>query len=264
MSASDPALSSTVVSANLGTQVIGREVLYFPSLASTMDTARDAAHRGAAEGTVVIAGEQTSGRGRLKRSWLAPKGNIALSVILYPGLAQLPEMIMLASLAVVRSIENVTGVRPDIKWPNDILIEGRKVCGILIESDARPAEGGRAMYVNIGIGINLNLHPSEYKEVEAIATSLSLETGQMISRLALVRVLLVEMDKLYLELMAGRSLFEDWRDRLVTIGRQVKVTAPDTVFEGIAESVDRDGSLLVRCPGGESRRVVAGDVTIRI
>jgi BirA family transcriptional regulator, biotin operon repressor / biotin---[acetyl-CoA-carboxylase] ligase len=263
MSTPDPALSSAAVSANLDTQVIGREVIYFPSLASTMDVARDAAHRGAAEGTVVIAGEQTSGRGRLKRSWLAPSGNIALSVILYPGLAQLPEMIMLASLAVARSIENVTGVRPDIKWPNDILIKRRKVCGILIESDARPAQSGKAMYVNIGIGINVNLQPAGYKEIESTATSLSLETGLMIPRLALVRALIVEMDKLYREFIKGNSLFDAWRKRLVTIGRQVKVVAPDAVFAGIAESVARDGSLLVRCPNGELRRVVAGDVTLR-
>ena len=137
MNGNDPVLSAGAISQDLKTGIIGSRILYYPTLSSTMDAGREAARNGTPEGTVIIAGEQTAGRGRLKRSWLAPSGNIALSVILYPRLSELPEMIMLASLAVTHGIEAVTGIKPQIKWPNDILIEGKKVCGILIESDAR-------------------------------------------------------------------------------------------------------------------------------
>ena len=105
-----------------------------------MEVAREKAQQGAEEGAVVIADEQTAGRGRIKRTWLSPKGNIAFSVILYPSLARLPFLVMLASLAVVYSIEKVTVLKAGIKWPNDVLINDRKVCGILIESDVRESK----------------------------------------------------------------------------------------------------------------------------
>jgi BirA family transcriptional regulator, biotin operon repressor / biotin---[acetyl-CoA-carboxylase] ligase len=259
----DPVLSSGDITKNLRTGIIGCRVLYYPTLISTMDTGREVGREDTPEGTVIVAGEQTAGRGRLKRSWLAPRGNIALSVLLFPRLAELPEMIMLASLAVVRSIESVTGFIPQIKWPNDVLIDGKKVCGILIESDARPTDEKRVAYVNIGIGINVNLQPGDFSEIEATATSLSVTSQHEVSRLAVIRALLTEMDKLYLDLKAGKSLFEEWRRRLVTLGKPVKVTAADTVYEGTAEGVERDGSLLVRCTNGELRRVVAGDVSLK-
>jgi len=256
-------LSAAAVSDNLNTALIGRHVEYFPVVSSTMDAARDLVRKGVPEGTVVIAEEQTAGRGRLARSWLTPQGNIALSVILYPRISHLPEMIMLASLGVARSIEVVTGIKPGIKWPNDILIGGKKVCGILLEADARVSPGERAAYVIIGIGINVNLQPSGFSEIASTATSLSLAAGKAISRVALVRNLLMEMDKLYVELNTGRSLFEKWQKSLVNLGQAVTVTSFDAVFEGTAESVGPDGSLFVRCPDGALRRVVAGDVTLK-
>ncbi len=259
----DLSLSRESISDGLETRIVGLNVLYYPSLTSTMDIARAVVHEGCAEGTVVVAGQQTAGRGRLKREWLTPEGNIALSVILYPASAQLPAMIMLASLAVANSIESVTGIKPGIKWPNDILINLRKVSGILIETDARPHRYGHAMYVVIGIGINVNLRPFEYAGIETTATSLSIETRQSVSRLALIRSLLGEMDRLYNELNQGRSLFELWRHRLITIGRTVTVTTVESVYTGIAESVDRDGALYVRCQDGELKKIIAGDVTLR-
>ena len=256
-------LSTQTIQESLATQVIGRRVLYYSSLPSTMDIARQAAVSGAAEGTVVIADEQTAGRGRLKRSWLDPAGNVALSVVLYPLLSELPSLIMLASLGVVHSINTVTGLTAKIKWPNDILVDGRKTCGILIETDARPTGDLRAAYAIIGIGINVNLDPANFPEIEPTATSLSLQAGEDISRLALIRALLTDMDRLYLGLKSGASLFEEWRDRLVTLGQRVTVTSVDSTYDGIAESVERDGSLMVRCLDNSTRRVVAGDVTLK-
>jgi len=209
---------------------------------------------------VVIAERQTAGRGRLKRTWFAPEGNIAFSVVLYPRLTDLPSLIMLASLAVTHSIEAVTGVRCQIKWPNDVLINGRKVCGILIETDVRKEE---VNYAIIGIGINVNLSPSDFLEIESTATSLSKEIGKKVPQLTLVRTLLLELDRLYSALRARKSLYEEWRDNLVTLGRHVRATSNEGIQEGIAESVDPGGSLWLRTHDGRLVRIVAGDVTLR-
>ena len=145
-------LSAAAISQDLETRFVGQRVIYYSSLPSTMEVARREAQQGAAEGTVILAGEQTAGKGRLERAWLSPGGNVALSIILYPDLSYLTSLIMLASLAVVYSIETVTGLKLQLKWPNDVLINGSKVCGILIESDVRESRLGYAIVV---IGINI-------------------------------------------------------------------------------------------------------------
>ena len=253
-------LSPASIISNLRTHFIGQRVIYYPSLTSTMEVAKQEAQQGAVEGTVIIAGEQTVGRGRIKRAWLSPKGNIALSLVLYPSVVNLPSLIMLASLAVVHSIEAVTGLRSQVKWPNDVLVNGRKVCGILIESSVR---GNIVDYAIIGIGVNVNLRLSDFPEILSTATSLSDELGRNVSRLSVLRRLLVEVEKLYLALQAGGSIYEEWRDRLVTLGRRVRVKSGKAVCEGVAESVARDGSLLLRCLGGSLSKIVAGDATLR-
>ena len=250
-------LSSASITDNLGTRFIGQRVIYYTSLTSTMEVAKREAQQGTAEGTVIIADEQTAGRGRIKRTWLSPEGNIALSVILYPSLICLPFLIMLASLAVVYSIETVTGLKPQIKWPNDVLINGRKVCGILIESDVR---GSTVNYAIIGIGVNVNLSLSAFPDLLVTATSLSEELGRDVSRLDIIRQLLVEMERLYLTLPMVESIYEQWRDRLVTLGKRVCVKSDETTYEGVAESVTADGSLLLRHSNGSLTRIVAGDV----
>ena len=253
-------LSVAVITRELGTRIIGRKVLYYPVTTSTMDAAREAGREQTTHGTVVIAEEQTAARGRIKRTWIAPEGNIALSVVLYPCLSNLSSLIMLASLAVVNTIEAVTGLKSQIKWPNDVLINGKKVCGILIESDLQK---NTVNYSIIGIGINVNLTPADFPEIESIATSLTIELGRDVSRLSLTRRLLVEMDSLYQTVLDGGSIYEPWRDNLVTLGSQVCATTIDEIHEGIAESVDREGSLLLRGSDGKLTRIVAGDVTLR-
>jgi len=245
---------------NLDTHFIGQRVIYYPSLTSTMEVAKQEAQLGAVEGTVVIADEQTAGRGRIKRVWLSPKGSLALSIILYPSVVNLPSLIMLASLAVVHSIGAVTGLRSQIKWPNDVLVNGRKVCGILIESSVR---GNIVDYAIIGIGVNVNLRLSDFPEIQSIATSLSAELGRGVSRLSVIRRLLVEVEGLYLALQAGGSIYEEWRDSLVTLGRRVRVKSGKAVCEGVAESVAKDGSLLLRHSDGSLTKIVAGDATLR-
>jgi len=256
----DDSLSPAAITDNLRTRFIGQRVIYYPSLTSTMDVAKHEAQRGAIEGTVVIAEEQTAGRGRIKRTWLSPKGSIALSIILYPSLTHLPSLIMVASLAVVHCIEKVSGLKSQIKWPNDVLISDKKVCGILVESGVR---GNTVDYAIIGIGINVNLKLSDFPEILPTATSLSLELGRDVSRLEMIRCLLAEMERLYLTLPSGDSVYQEWRDNLVTLGKKVQVKSGETTYKGIAESVASDGSLLLRQSNGNLIKIVVGDVTLR-
>ena len=258
MTASD--LSAASITDGLGTRFVGQRVLYYPRLRTTMDVAGREARNGAPEGTVVIAEEQTAARGRLKRTWLSPRGNIALSVVLYPSRERLHSLTMVASLAVARSIERVTALRAQLKWPNDVLLGGKKVCGILIESSVKP---GKVEYAVVGIGLNVNLRPADFPEILPIATSLSRELGREVSRLDLVRCLLREMEQLYLAAPAGDSVYREWRSRLVTLGKAVRVTSGETILEGIAESVEPDGTLLLRLPDSTLKRVLSGDVTLR-
>jgi BirA family biotin operon repressor/biotin-[acetyl-CoA-carboxylase] ligase len=224
-----------------------------------MEAARREARRGAADGTVIIAGEQTRGRGRLKRTWYSPVGNIALSLILYPEAAVLPYLIMIASLAIVYSIESVTGLKTQIKWPNDILIGEKKVGGILIENEVK---GDKVTYAVIGMGINVALRPSEVSEIADTAVSLEEATGRKVSREEIVRNLLTEFERLYVILPDAGPILKAWQDRLVTLGQKIKVTWGKETLEGIAESVDESGALSIRRTDGTLTRVVAGDVTL--
>lgn len=244
----------------LTTQFIGRNILYYAAISSTMDEAKKAAREGAQEGTVVIAEEQTAGRARLGRVWLSPRGSIALSLILHPTLAHLPRLNMVASLAVARSIEKVTELKTEIKWPNDVLIRGKKVCGILVESALRE---GNVDWAIIGIGLNVNLEVSSLSEVAATATSLSRELGHEVSRLELLGCLLGELERLYLALLRGEPIHEEWQSRLQTLGKRIQVRSGSSVEEGYAEAVDKDGYLLLRREDGNLIKITAGEVTLR-
>jgi len=249
-----------VITSVLETRFIGQRVIHFPSHGSTMEAAKQEARQKAVEGTVVIAEEQTSGKGRAKRIWLSPKGSIALSVVLYPDVSQLSYLVMIASLAAVRSIEAVTGLQTQLKWPNDVLIKGSKVCGILIESEL---QGSNVAWAIIGIGINANNTMKDYPKIAAAATSLSDEMGKDVSRVAIIRCLLVEMEKLYLSVGDGEHIYQEWRGRLITLGKKVQVLSGERVLDGVAEDVSRDGSLLLRHGNNYLSRIVAGDVTLR-
>ena len=253
-------LSAAAITAGLKTTLIGQKINYYHSLPSTMDAARREILHGAAAGTVIIAGEQTKGRGRRQRTWLTPAGNIALSIILYPDIKALPYLIMIASLAAAQSIETDTGVKTQIKWPNDILIDGMKVCGILSENEVK---GNKISFSIIGIGINIDLNVADYAEIADTAASLKSEPGKGDLRVQLIRSLLNEFERLYLQLPDGKSIFEAWRERLVTLGQKVKATTGNQIIEGTAESVDANGALAIRQSDGMLTKVVAGDVTLR-
>jgi BirA family biotin operon repressor/biotin-[acetyl-CoA-carboxylase] ligase len=253
-------LSPAAIKRKLQTELIGKKVIVFPSLPSTNDIAKGEARKGAREGTVILAEEQTAGRGRLKRAWLSPKGSIALSIILHPTPTQLPSLIMVASLAVAHCIEKVADLKTQIKWPNDVLINGKKVCGILVESDVR---GSAVDYAVIGVGLNVNLKTADFPDIAATATSLSQELGKELSLPEVIRCLLEVVENLYLTLPEGDSVFREWRNRLVTLGQEVEVSSGQTVHKGVAESVASDGSLFLRQPDGNLLKIVAGDVSLR-
>jgi BirA family biotin operon repressor/biotin-[acetyl-CoA-carboxylase] ligase len=256
----DHDFSVSAIKLGLTTRFIGQNLIYYPSLSSTMEAARREARQGIPDGTVIIAEEQTAGRGRLKRAWISPGGNIALSIVLYPDFSGLPYLIMIASLATTYAVESSTGLKAQIKWPNDILINSKKTAGILIENELK---GDRVAYALVGIGINISLRPAAIKEIASTATSLEDELGQKTARENIITILLNEFEKLYLQLPDGAAIYKAWRGRLFTLGRQVTATWGKEKMEGIAESVDESGALMIRLADGSLTKVVAGDVTLK-
>lgn len=226
-----------------------------------MDIAKKQAIKGASEGTIVVAEEQTKGKGRLGRYWINPKGVIALSIVLRPEMSTLLRLTMMASLATSRAIEKSTGLTTTIKWPNDVLINGKKVSGILTQSALRKQSVDWAV---IGIGINANFDPSSYPEITETATSLSSEMGRDVSQLDLLLSVLHEIEECYFELNRGDPVHEKWQDRLETLGKTVRVKSGKHIMEGLAESVDKDGALMLRQDDGKLIQITAGDVTLRV
>ncbi len=243
---------------NLATGFMGRNLRYLAVTSSTQDVAKDMAERGAPEGTAVIAGLQKSGRGRLGRSWLSPEGGLATSIILRPSISALPLLPAICALAVFRTMKAL-GIRAEIKWPNDILIGGRKVCGILIEHGLKD---GAVRYSIVGIGININFDTSLYPEIAGFATSLSVELGHELPVHQVVMSLYTELEKLYLQCHKPDLILTEWTTNMVTIGKRVKVKSGNNEIEGIAERVDASGHLLLRADDGSLQEIMAGDVSL--
>jgi BirA family transcriptional regulator, biotin operon repressor / biotin---[acetyl-CoA-carboxylase] ligase len=246
------------IAAHLNTEFVGRTVHYHATLLSTMTLARDLARAGASEGTLVLAEVQTGGMGRLDRAWHTPGDNIALSLVLRPPKEKLPYIVMLAALAVTDAILAVSGLSAGIKWPNDVLLDGKKVCGILIQNEL-----GGTPFTVVGIGVNVNLDADAFPDIREIATSLASTTGGPVDRAGLLARLLEEIERRYIGLDAPEAIFDEWRQRLVTLGRAVTVNGIGTEFNGVAEDVAADGGLLVRTASGHLKHVLAGDVSLK-
>lgn len=246
------------IKTGLKTGIIGKEIHYFRETESTNNMAREIAHS-VEEGTVVIAESQSGGRGRIGRKWLSPEGGIWLSIILKPKIQPLhaARITLTAGLAVARTIQGF-GLEAGIKWPNDILIKGKKVCGILTEMEA---ELDRIDYCVVGIGIDANvdteLFPGEIRET---STSLKKELGHTVNRNEFVRRLLEEFEKEYLKFQGGdfSSILEEWRNMSETIGENVKVTTGSRTIYGEAIGVDNDGALILETHDGKLEKIVAG------
>ena len=240
-----------------GIHLIGQNILYYPRVSSTMDAARRMADAGITEGTVILADEQTAGRGRLGRQWLSsPGSSLLLSIILRPSLAKLPQLNMVGGLAALLSIERATGLKPAIKWPNDVLIKGKKVSGILMEN---VFEGGQLKSAIVGVGMNIRLDVSSYAEISTTATSLMAEWGREMSRWEILLPLLEEFGRLYDELKSDGAVYEKWLSRVETLGKTVRIRSGDLVEEGYAESINADGSLTLKRYDGSLATIVTGE-----
>jgi BirA family biotin operon repressor/biotin-[acetyl-CoA-carboxylase] ligase len=252
--------SAKALRESLTTSFVGRRLEYRAALGSSQDLARELAQAGAAEGTVVLAGRQTAGRGRLDRSWISPRGGLYFTVILRPAAEHLKALVIIAALAVARAIERLTGLQTSLKWPNDVLVAGRKLSGILSESEL---VGEGVSYALVGMGVNVNADMAAYGEAAPSATSVMMELGREVSREALAAGILNEFEGLYLAAQAGEAIDQEWRARLSTLGKEVRVRFGEQVEEGLAEDVDSDGSLILRRANGSRVTIAAGDVTLR-
>jgi BirA family biotin operon repressor/biotin-[acetyl-CoA-carboxylase] ligase len=259
-------LNASAIQAALTTRILGQRLMVLPRTGSTNDVAKSLASRGAPEGTVVVADEQTAGRGRLDRRWLAPPGTCLLfSVLFRPQLEPLQanRLTMLCSLAAADAIYTLAGLRVGLKWPNDLIVgtrTWRKLAGVLTETGL---VGSRLDFAVVGIGINVNVGPAALPGLAPDATSILAETERETDRTALLAVLLAGVEERYARMRAGESPHAEWAARLATLGRQVEVTTPQGTLTGVADAVDEDGALMLRAHDGTLRRLVAGDVTLR-
>lgn len=252
------------IAAGLHTQRIGREIICYTEIDSTNTISYKLAEEGAADGTVVLADHQRAGKGRLGRSWESPAGvNLYCSVILRPAIVPMVayQLTFLSAVAVARAVAGSTTLVPQIKWPNDILINGRKVAGLLNEMSA---ETEKVHFIVLGIGVNLNmgreLFPADLRHP---ATSLFLESGERVDRTAFTRELLAALDILYDDYLrfGYAPIREEWLTRCHMLGRKVSVTMQDRVIIGEVTGIDENGALLVRMSSGREERILSGDVS---
>jgi len=254
-------MNLALVEKRLATRYVGRNLLYLTQAASTQNVARAEAERDSPEGTAVLAEEQTGGRGRLGRLWVSPAGkNLYLTLIMRPLATHLRALSIVAPLAVAEALEAATGLTCRVKWPNDVLVGGRKIAGMLIETDL---VGEGVKYALVGMGVNVNFDVEAASEIANIATSVRRELGRDGSREEVLAALLNAFEARYTDAQEGDAAFRAWRSRLDTLGRRVRATMGERVEEGVAEDVDAQGSLLIRRDDGSLVTVEAGDVTLR-
>ena len=248
----------------LHTKWLGHPVCYRECVDSTNLLAKQMAKEGATHGTVVIANQQLAGKGRLGRNWISPRGcamytSCVVRPIIPPSCAS--QLTLVAALATACAIEKVTGLDCQIKWPNDIVINGRKVCGILTEMSASESQ---IYYVVIGIGINVNMTAFD-ESVEATAISLRQLLGQKVSRTELMAELLVQLEHWYEVFEQScnlQGLLSDYNRRLVNRDREVRVLEPENEWVAIARRINENGELVVEQDGIE-HKIVSGEVSVR-
>jgi len=247
------------VQSNLDTKVLGKKIVYFDSIHSTMDHAFELGMAGEDEGTVVCAESQTKGKGRLGRSWSSPKGKgIYMSIILRPSLlpSNVAQLTLLAAVATCEAIRKTTSVAAKIKWPNDILINDKKVAGILTELSA---EVDRVRFVVVGVGVNVN---TALKYLPKQGTSLKNETKKMVSRVELLQEILRLMEQWYQRVNAeGFSpVMKRWKELSSTLGKRIRLIDAGGKIEGKAIDLDRDGGLIIRSDSGIAVKRMSGDI----
>ncbi len=249
----------------LSTNHIGKKIYYFPELKSTNIIAKEKVLHGAEgidEGTLIIAERQSAGKGRLGREWFSPAGGIWLSIILYPRLSPsyISRITLMTAVAVVRAIKICTQIESQIKWPNDILINEKKVCGILTEMSA---ELDIINWVVVGIGINANIDHQDFpKDIQENTISLKEVSGKEISRVKLVKDFLREF-KRYYEILKRREFFsilKEWKLNSHTLGRKIRVDMGEKIITGEAVDINEEGALILKKEDGELVKIISGTI----
>lgn len=264
MVSSPERLVAEEIAAGLPTKRIGKRIICLEETDSTNNVTFRLAEEGTAEGTVVIADAQSQGKGRLGRSWASPKGvNLYCSVVLRPSMPPVAasQLTFLSVVAVARAIELSTSLKAWIKWPNDILINGRKIAGLLNEMSA---ETEKVNFVVLGIGININMRQDQFPtDLRHPASSLYIESGAELDRNRFIRTLLKELDDLYdVYLQRGYGpVREEWLSRSQLYGRKARIDCQDRTMTGIIKGIDDMGALLLDLDGREER-ILSGDVTL--
>lgn len=258
-------LSPLAMKQILNTDVFGKRYVYMDTTESTNLEARRLAQQGAEEGTVVVSEEQAAGRGRVSRGWYSPFGKgLWFSLVLRPDFvpSEAPKCTLMAAVALTKAFHKMGLTSAGIKWPNDILVNGRKMVGILTEMSGSMEE---ISYIIMGIGVNVKTKQEELpEEIKHIATSLLME-GIDIERTEAFKIILENLEYQYYEILdkGFDETLDEWRKLSVTLGQDIEVRAPDNTYEGIATDIDEDGNLLVKTLNGDIKRIVAGDVSIR-
>jgi BirA family biotin operon repressor/biotin-[acetyl-CoA-carboxylase] ligase len=259
----------------MNTNFIGRTIHFFDEIESTNNYAKKIAYEGCEDGTIVIAEKQTAGRGRLGRTWDSSKGaGIWLSVVLRPNIS--PQAIQLitlsSSVAVVRAIKDTTGIETGIKWPNDIILDGRKVCGILTEMSS---EADHVNHVIIGIGINVNQKTQDFPEelinkaisIRSFADRNSIDNNEItFKRSLIIGRLLSELEEVYYMLVEGRTeeILKVWKEYSIILGKEVVVSGRDGKFTGIAEDLTREGKLVVKGADDTTQMILSGEISLKV
>jgi BirA family biotin operon repressor/biotin-[acetyl-CoA-carboxylase] ligase len=249
---------------NLETEIFGRrEIFYFTELDSTNRKAKELAAGGVPEGTLVVAEQQTKGRGRIGRSWHSPlRTGIYLSLVLRPRLppGEAPKITLVTGVAMAETLLAVTPLRPVIKWPNDILIDNRKICGILTETSM---EMDAIDFVVVGVGLNVNNRefPDDLKET---ATSVCRETGSPFDRPTLVKEFLKQFEHSYMSFLRSGfvSIGKRWKELAILLGKEVTVHMIDRTCRGRVMELDRNGALLIKGENGDLERIYSGDIQV--
>jgi BirA family biotin operon repressor/biotin-[acetyl-CoA-carboxylase] ligase len=242
----------------LNTKTIGRDIYHFKTIDSTNFFAKKLVNQGVKEGAVVVSDVQLSGRGRKDRTWSSPEGGLWFSILLYPNIPPQSGMLitMASSIAVAQGIKEITGLNPEIKWPNDLLVNGKKVCGILTELDAKK---DTINYSVVGIGLNVS-NPLE-EELQDAATTLKQELSDQVSKMDLLKSILENFDENYNKLISGDYNFikDSWLLHSNIIGKTIQVQDDDTVTIGKVTDIDDNGYLILDTENGTAR-IVSGDV----
>ncbi len=251
------AVKDEAVLENLNTSVVGRDVRFFDSVKSTNDTARKLADEGVGDGTVVVAEKQTVGRGRYGRSWFSPPDSIFMTVILRPDRkAAVQTACAMGTVAVCDAVQAETQLRPEIMWPNDVVVKGRKICGVLAEASS---------CVLLGIGVNVNFARAKLPvKLKKTATSLSAEMRRKVDRSNLLGRILREIDALYLTWAGGNTgvLEEEWRSLSATLGSYVTVSEKGLSYEGRVVDVGVTNGLVLEIPEGGTRTFLPDEASI--